>query len=201
MTPVQTTVAAIGTIALFTYLYKENPIFSFAEHCLIGLAAAHSLTMTWDNYWKPTLTEDIPGGEWYLILPLVVGLLIYLRYFPDLAWYARIPMSLWVGYGVGYTLAFSPQPFLNQIKASFMKLNSLDNIVFFLSTITVLTYFVFTISHERVKAVKHVSTVGRYAIMIALGSAFGNTVQGRLSLLLGRIRFLLEDWLHIIDLG
>lgn len=201
MTPTQTTLAAIGTLALFTYLYKENPIFRFAEHCMIGLAAAHSLVMTWDNYWKPTLTKDIPGGEWYLIIPLLLGLLIYTRYFGKISWYAKIPMSLWVGYGVGYTLAYNPRPFLTQVSATFLKLNTFDNVLFLLCAICVLAYFLFTVSHEKAKPVKYMSWFGRFAIMVALGASFGNTVQGRLSLLIGRIRFLLEDWLKIISLG
>ena len=201
MTPVQTTLAAICTLALFTYLYKENPIFRFAEHCMIGLAAAHSLVMTWDNYWKPTLTKDIPGGEWYLIIPLLLGLLIYTRYFSKISWYAKIPMSLWVGYGVGYTLAYNPRPFLTQVTATFLELNTFDNILFLCCAVCVLAYFLFTVSHETVKPVKYMSWFGRFAIMVALGASFGNTVQGRLSLLIGRIRFLLEDWLKVISLG
>ncbi|HHW18453.1 MAG TPA: hypothetical protein GXX30_06085 [Firmicutes bacterium] len=201
LTPGQIWLAAFLQLALFTYLYKENPAFRLAEHAMIGLAAAHSLVMNWDNYWKSTLSKDIPGGQWYLIIPLLLGLLIYFRYVPSLTWLARIPMSLWVGYGVGYTLAFSPRPFLNQVIASFMKLDTADNLVFFVTLVVTLSYFVFTISHEKVRALGAMSKLGRYAIMIALGSAFGNTVQGRVSLLLERFRFFLEDWLHLIKLG
>jgi len=201
MTTTQIWLAAILQLALFSYLYKENPVFRLAEHAFIGLAAAHSLVMNWDNYWKPTLTRDIPGGQWYLIIPLVLGLLIYLRYFPSVSWVARIPMSLWVGYGVGYTLAFSPRPFLKQVMASFLKLDNIDNWIFFVCLICTLAYFLFTVSHEKVKVIGGLAKCGRYAIMIALGSAFGNTVMGRVSLLLARFRFFLEDWLHLIKLG
>jgi hypothetical protein len=34
--------------------------------------------------------------------------------------------------------------------------------------------------------------------MITFGASFGYTVMGRISLLVGRITFLLDDWLGII---
>jgi hypothetical protein len=34
--------------------------------------------------------------------------------------------------------------------------------------------------------------------MITFGAAFGYTVMGRMSLLIGRLDFLLADWLHLI---
>jgi hypothetical protein len=35
--------------------------------------------------------------------------------------------------------------------------------------------------------------------MISFGASFGYTVMGRLSLLIGRIQFLLKDWLGILQ--
>jgi hypothetical protein len=34
--------------------------------------------------------------------------------------------------------------------------------------------------------------------MIGFGASFGNTVMARVSLLIGRVQFLLTDWIHII---
>ena len=39
--------------------------------------------------------------------------------------------------------------------------------------------------------------IGRYIMMIGFGTAFGNTVQGRISLFLNRLSFLLTDWMGI----
>jgi hypothetical protein len=35
-------------------------------------------------------------------------------------------------------------------------------------------------------------------MMVAFGALFGNVVMSRISLLIGRVQFLLGDWLHII---
>jgi hypothetical protein len=34
--------------------------------------------------------------------------------------------------------------------------------------------------------------------MVAFGAAFGYTVMARISLLIGRMQFLLGDWLHLM---
>jgi len=198
MSVTQKWIAAILTLALFTYLWKENPIYRLAEHIMVGLAAAHGMATTWDNYLKPTFTDAIPKqGQYHLIIPAILGILIYARYTKQFQWVARIPMSFWVGYGVGYTLSFVPRSFLLQVTDSFIAFDSVDNILFFILLAATIVYFMFTVRKEGTGA-GFVSTVGRYAIMIGLGASFGNTVQGRISLFLGRLQFLLGDWLGLV---
>ena len=38
----------------------------------------------------------------------------------------------------------------------------------------------------------------RYVMMIAFGALFGNAVMGRMSLMIGRVHFLLADWLGLV---
>ena len=59
-----------------------------------------------------------------------------------------------------------------------------------------LTYFFFSIEHRG--AVGGISKVGIIFLMVGFGSAFGNTVMGRVSLLIQRVDFLLSDWLRLI---
>jgi hypothetical protein len=201
MSVTQKWLAAILTLMLFSYLWKENPVYRLAEHVMVGLAAAHGMVMNWDNYLKPTITDTIPKqGQYHLIVPAVLGLLIYTRYSKHHQWVARIPMSFWVGYGVGYTLAFVPRTFLLQVIDSFIALDSFDNVLFFICLAATIVYFMFTIKKEGT-TIGFVSTVGRYAIMIGLGASFGNTVQGRISLFLGRLQFLLGEWLGLVKIG
>jgi hypothetical protein len=69
--------------------------------------------------------------------------------------------------------------------------------VFVIFLMTTLSYFFFTVSHQN-KLVKGSAYLGRYAIMVGLGAAFGNAVIGRISLFLGRLQFLLMDWLGFV---
>ena len=61
----------------------------------------------------------------------------------------------------------------------------------FLGTITVLLYFFFSKAHTGVYG-KFVS-IGKWFMMVGFGASFGLTVMARISLLIGRIQFLVND--------
>jgi len=61
----------------------------------------------------------------------------------------------------------------------------------------VLIYFFFSMEHKGI--IGGVSKIGVWFLMIAFGASFGFTVMARMSLLIGRIQFLLRDWLGLIQ--
>lgn len=176
-------------------------MYRLTEHVFIGMTAAHVIVLNYENFIKPNVIDGIfVRGEYIWAVPFLLGMLIYTRYFRPISWWARIPMSLTVGYGVGFTLAFNPLPFLRQVTDTFIRFQgattgiTINNILFFVMTIAGLVYFFFTIPREKY-GLGHLAALGRYTIVIALGASYGNTVQGRFSLFLGRLQFLLRDWL------
>ena len=66
-------------------------------------------------------------------------------------------------------------------------------IIILVGVISTLIYFYF--SHEHTGALGVTAKVGIWFIMIAFGSHFGYTVMGRVSLLIGRVQFLINDWI------
>ncbi len=209
-TPTAAWVGAIATFACLSYLWAENPVFRAAEHLFVGLATGFGVVGNWDQYIKPTIQTDIlKDGKFIYIVPIVIGLLIYFQYFPKMSWLARYPMSFWVGYGVGYTLAFQPAVLMKQIVDSYgskfavsakgggiIFTQTLNNILFWVFLLTALSYFFFTVKREN-KLLGWPAWFGRWVIMVGLGAAFGNTVMARISLFIGRLQFLFRDWLHI----
>jgi hypothetical protein len=59
----------------------------------------------------------------------------------------------------------------------------------------VLVYFFFSLEHKGV--VGKTARVGVWFLMITFGAAFGFTVMGRITLLVGRFDFLFNDWLGL----
>ncbi|HHT85016.1 MAG: hypothetical protein ACOX34_04640 [Bacillota bacterium] len=93
--------------------------------------------------------------------------------------------------------------FIDQIRATFLPLwvagdwwASVSNILYVVGTFTALVYFLFTLEKKGIQG--KVSSIGRWTMMLAFGAAFGNTVMARVSLFLGRMQFLLGDWLGIV---
>lgn len=198
----QTWVAAVATLGIFSFLIKENPFYRFFEYTVVGMAAAHTVVMTWDNYTKPLFRDYIlKGKETYLIIPAAIGLLYYCRYMNQkISWLYRYPMSIILGYNIGYSLAYDPRPFLVQVRSTFESFAHINNYIFLAIYATTVAYFVFTMGTKN-KTIGGAQRFARYVMMVYFGVSFGNTVQGRFSLLLGRLLFLLQDWLGIVRVG
>lgn len=186
--------ALFFTVSIFSLvLYKENKLFRIAETVLVAITAANGIVLTFNNYIKPTVVSDIgKHGKWWYVIPLLGGLLMYTRFFPSLGWLSRIPMGFWLGVGSAYILTRQPAVLMSQIQATFLKLNTLNNILFVLGAVTVLVYFYFTV--ETCKGpIKTVSEIGKVFLLVTFGAAFANTVMSRVSVLLGRLQFIIQD--------
>lgn len=201
-------VAAGFTLALYSFLYKDNPLFKFAEHVYVGVAAAY----TFGQVWFPTLYGEIispllaprpetPQDSGWLLAPTVLGLLMLTRFSRRLGWLSRIAFAFVVGLGAGLSIPRSISSFLlSQIEPTLRPLTwSVDGLnlaIILIGVVTVLIYFFYSVEHTGV--VGRASRVGIWFLMVSFGASFGYTIMARLSLLIGRIAFLFEDWLHLI---
>jgi hypothetical protein len=207
-----TWLAALLTLAALSFLYKDNPIFRFAESLFAGVSLGYYVGIVLDQTLKPNLFEPLRtnfGLNWDLMLAGVLGALLYVRYVPRIGWVARYGLAVYVAYyiGVEFTrrihgevlpqLARTIRP-LNQWSVdtvgAFFASPSLVSLVVIVGTYSVLIYFFFSKEHGRV--MKPVSRLGVWFLMISFGAAFGFTVMGRVALLIGRLNFLILDWIY-----
>ena len=196
--------AALGTLAIYSILYKENPAYRYAEHIFIGGAAGYSVYVAWSQVLKPQWWDRIIGGEWYWVFALVAGAMFYFIYNPKHAWISRIIFSALLGLIAGMAFKGFAGMNMDQISASFKPVyvsgdlgQSLNNILFIFILLTVMAYFFFSFEHK--SAIQRVpSSIGRWVLMFAFGAMFGATVMARMSLLIGRVHFLIVDWLHLV---
>lgn len=189
------------TLFLYSYIFVDNPFFKFAEHAYIGVAAAYGMVLQIDNMIRPTIkTKLLVQGQWILIVPIILGLMIYTRYFKSINYIARYTVAFMVGVGAGVVLARDFRAsFMLQVADTMRSVTGpggLENLVVMIGVVTTLTYFFFTLEQKGFIGVT--AKIGRWTMMIALGAAFGNTVMARVSLFLGRVQFLLGDWLGIL---
>ena len=73
---------------------------------------------------------------------------------------------------------------------------ALGNIVLVVGTIAGLVYFFFSLPHTGILG--GTAKLGIWILMLGFGASFGYTVMARLSLFIGRVLFLLRDWLGVI---
>jgi len=202
-------IAAGITLSLYSFLYKDNPLFKFAENLYVGVAAAYTLNQVWytvllADVFNPTFDLNGQTGgtnEWLLIFPVVLGLFMLTQLASDkFNWLSRIAFAFVVGLGAGLaiprTIAANilaqMQPSMQPITADLAGLNLL---IILIGVVTVLIYFFYSVEHTG--AVGVASKVGIWFLMVSFGASFGYTIMARLSLLIGRVGFLLEDWLTL----
>lgn len=190
-------IGAFLTLAFWSVLFKENPVFSFAEHVYVGLGAGQAIVVGWSNVQSLAINPLVDEGNLTVIIPLLLGILLYTRFLgSELRWLSRIPTALMVGIGAGLAFTrFAQSDLIGQVRGTMLSLGSIDHLIVVVGAMCTLAYFFFTSDH---KVVTGMSKAGRMLMMVAFGSAFGNTVMGRLSLFIGRLRYLLGDWLGLI---
>jgi hypothetical protein len=218
------------TLFIFSFLYKDNPLFKLAENLYVGVSVGYTIVKTYDTVivhliWKPI----VENGEWALLIPVAIGMLMLTRYVPKAAWMSRYAFAFIVGVGSGLAIPRVISSYiLKQIEDTVRPLmmlvpgegltftwnllnpaSSLNTIIILLGVSSVLFYFFFSVEHTGPG--KAVARTGILFLMIAFGAAFGYTVMARMSLLIGRLTDLIEYsdpsygrptiWLLLLTIG
>ncbi len=199
-----TMIAGILTLAIYTFLYKDNPIYRIAESWLIGLSIGYTLVIFWQTTLVDNLFNPLFGdGKLIMILPLLLGLLMFSRFSRKISWMSRIPIAFMIGAGAGVSIpAMLYARILKQLSASVMPLigeNGVFNfeaLVVVVGLLSTLAYFYFSREHKGIMG--KTAKLGTYFLMIFFGTTFGYTVMSRMSTFIGRVDFLLTDFLHVI---
>ncbi len=194
-------IMAFFTLALFSFLYKDNPIYKFAEHIFAGLTAGYQVGLVWDTVIIQKLWDPMLGGKWILIIPGLLGLLMFARFWSRYSWLSRISLAFVMAVTSGVVLTTQLHGLvLPAMKATMLPLwndagleAAVMAVVVVVGVMATLIYFYY--SKEHVGFIGVTAKVGIWFIMIAFGAHFGFTVMGRVSLLIGRVQFLVEDWI------
>ncbi|MGQ0665436.1 MAG: hypothetical protein ACT4O4_00220 [Nitrospiraceae bacterium] len=199
------------TLFIFSFLYKDNPLFKLAEHLYVGVSVGYTIVKAYDTVIVHLIVKPMfEQGEVALLIPVAIGLLMLTRYVPKAAWLSRYAFAFIVGIGSGLAIPRTISSFiLKQIEDTVRPLlsvaggegvtftmnllnpaSNLNAIIILIGVSSVLFYFFFSIEHSGPGKV--VARTGVIFLMIAFGAAFGYTVMARMSLLIGRLTDLIE---------
>ena len=253
-------IAALFTLFIYSFLYKDNPLYKFAEHVMVGLSTGYFTavlfhTVIVPDFWEPlvhsiskftmspaefssyaitnelttlpTVLQDFSPlvAIIMLLIPALLGLMLFTRFIPKISWLSRFSLAFILGAGSGIAIPNSFQTrILEQLRGTIVEdhgaivvpLFSIDawrdffsapgigtffeavsGPLLIIGTLCVLAYFFFSKEHKGVLG--GAAKAGIWFLMIGFGASFGYTVMARVSLLIGRMQFLLTDWLGIID--
>lgn len=198
----QTWIIAFFTLALFSFLYRDNAFYKFAEHIFAGLSAGYYVGLIWESVIVQQMYEPmVNSGKWWLIFPGFLGVLMFSRFTKNYHWVSRISLAFVMGNTAGiFLLSELHGKVLPQIQSTMLSLNFSQNfgawlyaLIVIVGVISTLIFFYFSKEHKG--ALGGVARVGIWCIMISFGAHFGYTVMARISLLIGRVQFLIDDWI------
>ena len=192
-------IAAFLTICIYTFLYKDNPFYKFAEHLVVGVSAGYFAVILYFNGFVPKLIEPLKQGQYWYIFPGILGIMIWTRFSRKWSWISRFSLAFYIGSGSGIAIPLYLQNFvIRQLSATMLPVGFsswplITNILIIIGVLCALTYFYFSQEHKGAFGAS--AKIGIWTLMVGFGAGFGLTVMGRVSLLAERVVFI-RDYLN-----
>ncbi len=124
-------VAALLTLAILSYLYKDNPVYKTAEYLFVGIASGYYLSIQYDNVLVPNLFQPVArgvGGAFHgAFMPtdiarigaLILGFLMFSRFVSRVSWLSRWSIGVMVGAYSGLAIiGFAQGDLIEQIRSN-----------------------------------------------------------------------------------
>jgi hypothetical protein len=141
--------------------------------------------------------------EWMYLIPLVLGILMLTRLSPKANWLSRWAMAFVIGFAAGTNFTrYLQSDFVSQIHSSIEPIyspgmsamgtigNIFSKLIIVGGLLSALIYFYFSKEHKG--AFGRAARLGIWVLMAAFGATFGYTVMARISLLTGRMDYLIR---------
>ncbi|MBN2530167.1 MAG: hypothetical protein JXR76_27495 [Deltaproteobacteria bacterium] len=200
-------IAAILTLGVFSFLYRDNAFFAVCEHLVVGLSAGYMFVIYWKNVFFPELilplVQNGMGEDAHLWVVVGICFLWSCKYLEKTRDMYRLALAFWLSVDLGLSIpTHMDAGVLAQIAGTICApLNGTPveiagNTVLVIGTSLGLFYFFF--SKEQKGAFKTAATAGTWILMIGFGASFSYVILSRIYLLIGRLLFLFRDWLGLL---
>lgn len=132
-------IAALLTLCIFSYLYRDNVCYKLAESIIVGVSAGYWIVT---NFWEVLVAKvlvklapdvarysflpDTPAdvkADYLYVIPVVLGCMVFCRLIPKIAWMGRWPLAFVVGTTAGLKLtSFLDADFVRQVRSTILPL-------------------------------------------------------------------------------
>ncbi|MEM7331152.1 MAG: hypothetical protein AAF490_03600 [Chloroflexota bacterium] len=209
-------VGLVLTLFIFSYLIGDNPLYKFAVHILVGVSAAYSGLVIFQQVLVPIFREiqsdsgDLNGLVWYV--PLFFSFLLLFQVLPQIAWLSKITVALMIGIGSAVALIGAirgtlwPQIVISDYETEIFVGQS---IVAALLTAVTLLSFQFTQRQSKNEATpatpsvarRLTSQAGNLILTITFGYLFAATLNTSLLIFSERVGFIISSLGQLIGGG
>jgi hypothetical protein len=207
---VWTVISALLTLAVFSYLLGDNPVYRFVSALFIGLTAGYVAVIVFFQVIMPRLVAPILSGSLITLVPLVLSGLLILKLSPKLSKYGNVSMAYLVGIGAAVAIggavlgtligqikgSLAAIDILNQDSTESLSFVILEGALMLLGTIATLVYFNFGAKKnargepKRSWLTSFFAWIGQFFIAITLGSVFAGVLTAAITALIERADFI-----------
>jgi len=200
-------ISSLLILAVFSVLYKDNPVYRFAEALFIGVSSGYFFSLWFFSVIKPSV-EDAVSGEWHLFVPIISGMIIILFRDSKFSKILTVPVSFVVAIflALNFLVYFRAYVF-DMISASIFPLvvrtddkidtvSTVNALVSFTGTVSVLIFFIAR-RFPDIKMIRGYAQIGRFYLLVAIGTSLSYTLFSRILLFAGRLDVLISGWLGI----
>ncbi len=195
------------TFAILSYLYEDNPIYKVAEHLFVGTSIGYVVTIQFYDVVKPNLIDrllatELGAARLAYLVPLALVVCLFMKLTRRWNWLGRLAIAFVIGIYAGQNIpAYASSDLLSQVQVTARAAfgigtqgfwDALGTVILVVGLVTSLLYFFFSREHKGALGVA--SRIGVWILMIGFGASFGYTVQGRISLAIGRA-------MEVLDIG
>jgi len=196
---------AFLTIGFYSLMWKDSPVYRWAQESFIAFAIGHSVVMAVGAL-QSSAKPIISGQNYLLIIPFVLGCLQFFIVWRKYAWLAAYPLSIIVGVqmclGVGpwikadiISLTIATVRDAGKIFTSGTGLGAFTGIVLVVTTVSILSYFIFTVELGPIH--KASLTLGRYLMMVTFGAYVATIFIAQTAFAVNRVIYILKLWLGL----
>jgi len=194
------------TLSVLSMLWKDNPCFKFGQQGIIGIVIANSVLVNMKSLFD-TGIKPLVAGRIVLIVPLVLGLLLYTRLSKEYAWLSKYPTSAMVGVGTGVMIMGTLRgQVIDQVKKTVLDvftatdaMGTFNCILIFIGVVSSIAFWIFTKEHTGGLGI--VSKIGRIYLMVSLGANWAGEHVWYLTQVLARLAFVYDNLIMKVLLG
>lgn len=193
-----TLIAFILTLLVFSYLLGDNILYRLAIYVFVGVAAAFTVVVTFESVLLPLFT---PQAAPLLVTALILTGLLLAKPIAGLAPVTNLALAFLIAVGAAVAIVGAVTGTLIPLALSTGQLNQgtlLEGLLVFIGVVATLLYFQTTARRradgfvQRGPINRVIAGLGELVILVTLGALYGGAILTSLTILTGRIAYLLQ---------
>jgi len=191
-------ITSVMVVMVWSWLYRHNIFFSFAEHTIVGIAAGYAMAVGIGNLQKLAYEPIVKGTDYSLLFPIVFGVLLFSRFSRVGSWLASYPLALIIGTGTGVAMrVIIDAQVVRQIIATIpllakpVGLDLFNGVIIVVTLVTTVVFFLYSAEHKGL--VGRAARIGKFAVFVVLGNLYGSAISTRIGHVAGQMVVLLIE--------